>query len=79
MYPNFSGYGDLIQVIEQMTSFKMSSRGLHYVFWQVVQRAISLADTEISLYIWCLKLDNQVFNSTCPKDKLGWIWWAEDP
>ena len=26
-------------------------RGLHLVFWQVVRRAISLADTEISLYI----------------------------
>ena len=25
--------------------------GLHLVFWQVVRRAISLADTEISLYI----------------------------
>ena len=26
-----------------------------------------------------LKLDNQVINSTCPKDKLGWIWRADDP
>ena len=28
---------------------------------------------------WYLKLDNQVVNSTCPKDKLGWIWRADDP
>ena len=26
-----------------------------------------------------LKLDNQVVNSTYPKDKLGWIWRADDP
>ena len=26
-------------------------KGLHEVFWQVVRRAISLADAEISLYI----------------------------
>ena len=26
-----------------------------------------------------LKLDNQVVNWTCPKDKLGWIWRADDP
>ena len=25
------------------------------------------------------KLNNQVVNSTCPKDKLGWIWRADDP
>ena len=25
------------------------------------------------LVYWYLKLDNQVVNSTCPKDKLGWI------
>ena len=31
------------------------------------------------LVYWYLKLDNQVVNSTCPKDKLGWIWWADDP
>ena len=30
------------------------------------------------LVYWYLKLDNQVVNSTCPKDKLGWIWWADD-
>ena len=29
------------------------------------------------LVYWYLKLDNQVVNSTCPKDKLGWIWRAE--
>ena len=28
---------------------------------------------------WYLKLDNQVVNSTCPRDKLGWIWRADDP
>ena len=28
---------------------------------------------------WYSKPDNQVVNSTCPKDKLGWIWWADDP
>ena len=28
---------------------------------------------------WHLKLDNQVVNSTCPKDRLGWIWLADDP
>ena len=28
---------------------------------------------------WYLKLDNQVVNWTCPKDKLGWIWRADDP
>ena len=29
--------------------------------------------------IYCyLKLDNQVLSSTCPKDKLGWIWRADD-
>ena len=31
------------------------------------------------LLYWYLKLDNQVVNSTCPKDKLGWIWRADDP
>ena len=31
------------------------------------------------LVYWYLKLDNQVVNSTCPKDKLGWIWQADDP
>ena len=31
------------------------------------------------LVYWYLKLDNQVVNSTCPKDKLGWIWRADDP
>ena len=31
--------------------FSMSNRGLHEDFWQVVRRAISLADTEISMYI----------------------------
>ena len=31
------------------------------------------------LVYWYLKLDNQVVNSTCPKDKLGWIWRANDP
>ena len=30
--------------------------------------------------VYCyLKLDNQVINSTCQKDKLGWIWLADDP
>ena len=24
-------------------------------------------------------MDNQVVNSTCPKDKLGWIWRADNP
>ena len=28
---------------------------------------------------WYLKLDNQVLNSTCPKNTLGWIWRADDP
>ena len=28
---------------------------------------------------WYLKLDNQVVNTTCPEDKLGWIWRADDP
>ena len=31
------------------------------------------------LVYWYLKVDNQVVNSTCPKDKLGWIWRADDP
>ena len=31
------------------------------------------------LVYWYLKLDNQVVNSTCPKDNLGWIWRADDP
>ena len=31
------------------------------------------------LVFWYLTLDNQVVNSTCPKDKLGWIWRADDP
>ena len=32
------------------------------------------------LCIYCYqKLDNQVVNSTCPKDKSGWIWQADDP
>ena len=31
------------------------------------------------LVYWYLKLDNQVVNSTCPKDKLGWIWRADAP
>ena len=31
------------------------------------------------LVYWYLKLDNQVVNSTCPKDKLGWIWRADNP
>ena len=31
------------------------------------------------LVYWYLKMDNQVVNSTCPKDKLGWIWRADDP
>ena len=31
------------------------------------------------LVYWYLKLDNHVVNSTCPKDKLGWIWRADDP
>ena len=31
------------------------------------------------LVYWYLKLDNQVVNSTCPKDKLGWIWRADTP
>ena len=31
------------------------------------------------LVYWFSKLDNQVVNSTCPKDKLGWIWRADDP
>ena len=31
------------------------------------------------LVYWYLKLDNQVVNSTCPRDKLGWIWRADDP
>ena len=31
------------------------------------------------LVYWYLKLDNQVVNSTCPKDKIGWIWQADDP
>ena len=30
--------------------------------------------------VYCyLKLDNKVVNSTCSKDKLGWIWRADDP
>ena len=32
-----------------------------------------------SLVYWYLKLDNQVVTSTCPKDKLGCIWRADDP
>ena len=31
------------------------------------------------LVYWYLKLDNQAINSTCPKDKIGWIWQADDP
>ena len=31
------------------------------------------------LVYWYLKLDNQVVNSTCPTDKLGWIWRVDDP
>ena len=31
------------------------------------------------LVYWYSKLDNQVVNSTCPKDELGWIWRADDP
>ena len=31
------------------------------------------------LVYWYLKLDNQVVSSTCLKDKLGWIWRADDP
>ena len=31
------------------------------------------------LVYWYLILDNQVVNSTCPKDKLGWIWRADEP
>ena len=31
------------------------------------------------LVYWYLKLDNQVLSSTCLKDKLGWIWRADDP
>ena len=31
------------------------------------------------LVYWYLKLDNQVVNSTCPKDKLCWLWRADDP
>ena len=31
------------------------------------------------LAYWYLKLDNQVVNPTCPKDKLGWIWRADNP
>ena len=30
------------------------------------------------LVYWYSKLDNQVVNSTCPEDKLGWIWRADD-
>ena len=30
------------------------------------------------LVYWYLKLDNQVVNLTCPNDKLGWIWRADD-
>ena len=30
------------------------------------------------LVYWYLKLDNQAVNSTCPKDKIGWIWQADD-
>ena len=30
------------------------------------------------LVYWYSKLDNQVVNSTCPKDKLGWIWRADN-
>ena len=31
------------------------------------------------LVYWYLRLDNQVVNPTCPKDKLDWIWPADDP
>ena len=31
------------------------------------------------LVYWYLKQDNQVVNTTCPKDKLSWIWRADDP
>ena len=31
------------------------------------------------LVYWYSKLDNQVVNSTCLMDKLGWIWRADDP
>ena len=31
------------------------------------------------LVYFYLKLDNQVVNWTCRKDKLGWIWRADDP
>ena len=54
-------------------------RGLHFSFLAGCPKSHFLGWYRNFLVYWYFILDNQVVNSTCPKDKLGWIWRAGNP
>ena len=72
--PNLPGWA----IIEEL-SIRRQSQGSTLIFLAGCPKSHFPAWYRNFLVYWYLKLDNQVFNSTCLKDKLGWIWRANDP